>query len=200
MWFSKEGREGICRICGKRDVKVSITLGVCLSCIRNNPEEALAISKKVHEDVRKDFDLPGKPPRDKGGIACKVCANECMIGLNTKGYCGLRKNVNGKMESLEGVITMYYDPLPTNCCASWFCPGSKERGYNLAVFPYGCSFDCLFCQNWEHKYISESNKIKVEDLIEASRKANCICYFGGTPEPQLPFLLKATKRLSLIHI
>jgi hypothetical protein len=43
------------------------------------------------------------------------------------------------------------DPLPTNCCSAWFCTGSHEPGYNLGVFFYGCSFDCLFCQNWTHR-------------------------------------------------
>ena len=193
--FDKKGKEGACKLCGKTDTKISKVLGVCLSCIRRKPEEAIEIAKEVHRKVREEFNLPGEPPRTEGGFRCNVCANECQIGLNEMGYCGLRRNVNGKLESLEGIITMYYDPLPTNCCASWFCSGSKKRGYNLAVFPYGCSFNCLFCQNWEHKYINPRNKLTLKDLVEASGKATCICYFGGTPEPQLPFLLKATKEI-----
>ena len=89
----------------------------------------------------------------------------------------------------------YYDPLPTNCCASWFCPGGKERGLSLAVFPFGCTFDCVFCQNWEHKNIGRGDCIGIEQLVREARDASCICYFGGTPEPQLPFLLRATKKI-----
>ena len=195
MIRSERSRIAKCRICGKISREVSEVLGVCLSCIRNKPEESLEISKKVHMKVRREFGLPEQPPRSNGGIECKICSNNCKIGNGETGYCGLRRNIGGRLETLEGVITAYYDSLPTNCCASWFCPGSKEIGYNLAVFPYGCSFNCLFCQNWEHKLIDSKKRIEVEDLVEMSRKAYCVCYFGGTPEPQLPFLLEASKRI-----
>lgn len=193
--FRREGRIAECKICGKKNELISSVLGLCLSCIRDKPDESLKIAEKVHESVRREFNLPPHPPKATNGIKCTICANACSIGEGEKGYCGLRKNVDGKLEVAEGIITMYYDSLPTNCCASWFCPGSNEKGYNLAVFPYGCSFNCLFCQNWEHKYISSGYKIEKNDLVEASRKANCICYFGGSPEPQLPFILDATERI-----
>jgi len=35
----------------------------------------------------------------------------------------------------------------------------------------------------------------MEELIREAERASCICYFGGTPEPQLPFLIKATKKI-----
>ncbi|MFZ2071457.1 MAG: hypothetical protein WAV32_07685 [Halobacteriota archaeon] len=42
--------------------------------------------------------------------------------------------------------------LPTNCCAAWFCPGSSHYGkVNIAVFFYGCNFNCIFCLNASHK-------------------------------------------------
>jgi pyruvate formate lyase activating enzyme len=31
--------------------------------------------------------------------------------------------------------------------------------------------------------------------MKEAKGARCICYFGGTPEPQLPFLLRATKEI-----
>lgn len=194
MLLGRKGRKAKCKLCGKESEEVSSILGVCLSCIRNKPE-AVEIAKEAHKKIREDFGLPPEPPRSADGISCKICANECKMGNGEKGYCSLRKNTNGKMEVKEGLLHTYYDPLPTNCCASWFCSGSREKGYNLAVFPFACSFNCVFCQNWEHKNIEMANHIEIDTLVKEAEKALCICYFGGTPEPQLPFLLKATKKI-----
>ncbi|UCF13753.1 MAG: radical SAM protein [Thermoplasmatales archaeon] len=195
MLLEIKGRKGKCRICNKESEFISDTLKVCLSCIRKKPEETKKITKNVHKKIREEFNLPGKPPKDKKGLQCKICVNECKIGKGKQGYCGLRRNINGKLETKEGILHTYYDPLPTNCCASWFCPGSKERGLSLAVFPFGCTFNCIFCQNWSHKYIERGDHIPIEQLLREAKDARCICYFGGTPEPQLPFLLKATKKI-----
>ena len=181
-----------CRLCGKESIEISSVLKVCLACIRNKPEEAMEIAKEAHRKIRKEYGLPADPPRNDG-IHCKICANECRIGEGEKGYCGLRENINGKMVVKQGLLHTYYDTLPTNCCASWFC-GAKE-GYNLAVFPFACSFNCIFCQNYQHKNLEMADIIGVNTLVKQAEKANCICYFGGTPEPQLPFLLKVTKAI-----
>jgi pyruvate formate lyase activating enzyme len=92
---------------------------------------------------------------------------------------------------------IYLDPLPTNCCAAWFCRGSKEKGYNLAVFFYGCSFDCLFCQNHSHKLLDKAPLLTEEKIIQAALlpEVRCVCFFGGSPEPQLPFALRVSRRI-----
>ncbi|HEC80873.1 MAG TPA: radical SAM protein [Thermoplasmatales archaeon] len=190
------GEKVKCSICGREDREISSTLGVCLSCIRDTPEEAAVRAREAHKRVRERFHFPTEPPSDVDGVQCLVCANECRIGEGKLGYCGLRRNKNGKLlQPTEGFLHVYYDPLPTNCCASWFCPGSKEGGYNLAVFPFGCSFNCVFCQNHEHKLLQQADCFDENSLASLAEKASCVCYFGGTPEPQLPFLLKATRRI-----
>ena len=90
--------------------------------------------------------------------------NNCKIPSGEKSFCGLRKNEEGRLKgasSLKGYLSWYYDNLPTNCVADWVCAGGTgsayphfsytpgpEYGYkNLAIFYYGCSFNCLFCQN-----------------------------------------------------
>ena len=192
--IDKKGRKEKCILCNRVSEEISSLLRVCLSCIRNKPDEAIELAIGAHKSVREDFGLPSIPPRDENGIRCKICFNECIIGNGKSGYCGVRKNLNGKIVAGEGVVYTYYDPLPTNCCASWFCKGSKEFGYNLAVFSLGCSFNCIFCQNWEHK-IMGGETIDEKNLVEKAKHANCICYFGGTPEPQLPFFLKVNKKI-----
>jgi len=140
----------------------------------------------------------------------------CIIGNGDKGFCGLRTNVDGHLESMsdpsKGVLHAYRDPHVTNCCSAWFCPAGTGTGYpkyaykpsaesghaNYAVFLYGCNFDCLFCQNASHKNIDSGKAISLEDFVDAIRNGrdySCICYFGGSPEPQLPFVINASKRV-----
>ncbi|MDK2383868.1 MAG: radical SAM protein, partial [Candidatus Korarchaeota archaeon] len=156
-------------------------------------------------------------PPSQGRITCNLCSASCRLadGSSTS-YCGLRRLEKDRLVSLStptrGLLSYYLDPHVTNCCNSWFCPGGTGLGYpryavrrgpeygfyNLALFLYGCSFDCLFCQNWEHKLLGQARTIQASDLVEVTlrnRAITCWCWFGGSPEPQLPFVLHASRRI-----
>jgi len=161
------------------------------------------------------FDLPARPPNSPEGISCGMCANNCRIEVNEKGFCGLVYNVEGRLVRLggvpeRGVLEWYYDPLPTNCVAWWFCPGCTGAGYpkyaykpgaetgyaNLAVFYGACSLDCLFCQNWHYRALSQrlSPILSAESLAEkADAHVSCICFFGGDPSVQMPHAIKTSE-------
>jgi pyruvate formate lyase activating enzyme len=106
----------------------------------------------------------------------------------------------------------YLDPQVTNCCAAWFCPAGTGAGFpnyacrpgpeigyhNLALFFYGCNFNCLFCQNASHKQIDEASRCDAETLVEmtlVNERISCWCFFGGSPEPQLPFAVSASRTM-----
>ena len=192
-----------CKICKKEKTFLSKALKICLDCIREKPKQSFPFIKKAHTKAREKYNLPVFPPKTMGGIKCNICANECQMGKGKISFCGLRKNKEGKLESKVnenfGLLYSYFDPLPTNCCASWFCSGSIEgRGRNnLAIFFYGCSFDCLFCQNYSHKLIKEAPRVFVEDLLEKALDPSvyCLCFFGGSPEPQLPFAINFSEKI-----
>ncbi len=194
---------------------ISNKLGVCLKCIRENEDAALGVTFQVHAKSRSKFGLPITPPTDHEGINCGLCMNNCCIPMDAKGFCGLVHNINGKLSRLggtqeRGILQWYYDPLPTNCVAEWFCPGCTGAGYpehayttkaelgysNLAVFYGACSFDCLYCQNWHYRKLSSELK-PVMSAVELARKANdqvsCICYFGGDPSPQMPHAIRVSE-------
>jgi pyruvate formate lyase activating enzyme len=113
----------------------------------------------------------------------------------------VRENQGGRIRPVAAgraaLAHVYLDPLPTNCCAAWFCQGSKERGCNLAVFFFGCSFDCLFCQNHSHKMLDRAPRLTEEEIIAAALHPDvrCVCYFGGSPEPHLPFGLRISRKI-----
>jgi len=207
---------GKCKICGNSGRSVTVGLGVCLRCIRERPEDALRVTEIAHIRARESYGLPGFPPKSGGGVPCGVCWNDCRIGPSEVGFCGLVSNVEGRLvrhggTASSGVLEWYYDPLPTNCVAWWFCPGctgvgypkyswsasGPERGHsNLAVFYGACSYDCLFCQNYHFRLLSAKKEptVTAESLASrASGNVSCICYFGGDPSPQMPHAIRTSE-------
>lgn len=212
---------GTCKICGKSSPTISGLLGVCASCLRSFPEYGLKYSAQLHEYDRKRFGLPLNPPRGEVGAKCNICVNECVMRLGERGFCGIWTNSDGVLKNIfgsnQGVLHYYYDPIPTNCVATPVCPAATGSGYpkyavhpqveagyyNLAVFFAGCSLNCLYCQNWEHKEmlarsIISWRNIKSADELKTKaldRRVTCVCYFGGDPGPQIVYALKLTREI-----
>ena len=159
--------------------------------------------------------MPPKPPHNANGISCAMCANDCRIGMGEKGFCGLVYNIDNKLVRMggtpdKGILEWYYDPLPTNCVAWWFCSGCTGAGYpkyaykptaetgyvNLAVFYGACSYDCLYCQNWQYRTLASSFQpsMTAQSLAQkADEHVSCICYFGGDPSTQMPHAIKTSQ-------
>ena len=209
-----KARETECIVCGEKSKLNADCLRICVDCLRERPKEALPYIREAHARIRVRFGLPPHPPKSPYGVPCNVCANECRLEKGETSYCGLKRNVDGRLESLTrpqiGMLHSYLDSQVTNCCAAWFCPAGTSAGYprytyrpgpeygyyNLAIFFYGCNFDCLFCQNASHKNVLAGKAVTVEDLVNRTKRnssISCWCFFGGSPEPQLPFAIKASK-------
>lgn len=194
-----------CRLCLKRSEHISNNIGVCLSCIRTRPSDALKLFEEIHKRSRIPYDLPEKPPRAKVGEACGICVNRCRVPEGECGYCGLKRRKPKEISPEKGKFLCYHDPLPTNCVAGCFCPGGTGAGYprysnrpgpekgfdNLAVYFQACNFNCLFCQNWEFRQFAGAppTRSRQELLSHIDDRTSCISFFGGDPTPQLPFAL-----------
>ncbi|MBC7217345.1 MAG: radical SAM protein [Candidatus Caldatribacterium sp.] len=192
----EEPREGCCRICGVKSFLVADTLGLCRRCIVENFSQALPHIEKVHAKIRKSFGLPY--PAHGGSPLCSICVHAC--GGETISFCGLLEGGRRWAGTAEkGLLEWYYDDLPTNCVATPFCPERKHFGYqNLAVFYAGCSFNCLFCQNWHfHTLLAERKPlVSVEELLKAVHpRVACVCFFGGDPGPQVAHALAFARRV-----
>lgn len=203
-----------CILCGKESELISSNLGFCVDCIRSRFTDTKIAIEKIHALTRDNFNLPASPPSDPSGVRCHICVNECQIGEGRRGFCGLRSNRDKRLvhiagTSRRGIVSPYYDNLPTNCVADWVCPAGSRSGYpqfsysrgpeygykNLAVFYGACSMDCLFCQNWQYRsQISRGRRMSAEELADwVDERTACVCYFGGDPTPQLPHAIKASK-------
>ncbi len=82
---------------------------------------------------------------DGESIVCDLCPRGCRIGLDKRGFCFVRKNVDGQLVSTTyGRSTGFcVDPIekkPLN----QFYPGTSVLSFGTA----GCNLACKFCQNW----------------------------------------------------
>ena len=168
LWIIKK----ICKICGRKRL-ISDIIGICLECIKkgNIPEEI----SKIHSI-----------PKEDKGKKCQICVNQCSIE-NNLGRCQV------DFSKKRAYLQWYYDPLPTNCVASWICGANKYGYYNLAVFYESCSFNCLFCQNW-HFRERKGEFLSPEELAEkVNNRTFCVCFFGGDPTPYIWHSIKTAK-------
>ncbi|PNV79622.1 MAG: radical SAM protein [Dictyoglomus turgidum] len=190
-------KEGKCKVCGKESILISSFLGVCRDCILNRFDEALPIIESAHKRARTYFDL--SYPAYSQKPYCDICIHKCALD-SEKSFCGLVENsIRWAGSSEKGLLEWYYDPLPTNCVATFICPEKEHYGYkNLAIFYASCNFNCLFCQNWHfHDYLKRRSPIySVEDLIgKIDDKTSCICFFGGDPTTQIAHALALAKKV-----
>lgn len=117
---------GRCKICNKSSILISSFLGVCRDCILNEFEKALPIIENAHKKARAYFNLPY--PSITSEPSCEFCTHRCYLLLD-KSFCGLiekGKRLLGTPE--KGLLEWYYDPLPTNCVASFICPEREHLG------------------------------------------------------------------------
>jgi pyruvate formate lyase activating enzyme len=195
----------VCDVCHRTSPYISSAIGICGECLLKHFHKARSNLRVVHADSRAEFNLPAQPPRASKGIRCNICCNECVIGENEYGYCGLRTVKGNKLVHLAGIpargfLHWYRDPVPTNCVADWVCGGEQHRGcHNLAVFYASCTMNCLFCQNWHFRQMSPAKMklIGAKSLAsEANSRTFCVCYFGGDPASQMPHALAVSRYLS----
>ncbi|MEO0090204.1 MAG: radical SAM protein [candidate division WOR-3 bacterium] len=186
---------GKCKLCNKESIIISQKIGYCVNCLRKNFEEIKEVIKEIHKNLRESFSLPEEVPNFEEGRKCGQCVNDCKILENSYGYCGLIKNERGiKRNEDFGYLDYYYDPLPTNCVASFACNAPKGY-YNLAVFFRHCTFNCLYCQNWHFK-LAPKNRYSISEMLEKiNSRVFCVCYFGGDPTPNIYYIINLSEKI-----
>jgi len=82
--------------------------------------------------------------RSKGRIQCVLCPRQCVLKDGERGFCFVRRNVNGALRTFNGVFSsIAVDPIEKKPLYHFF-PGSKT----LSLGTIGCNLGCVFCQNW----------------------------------------------------
>ena len=104
----------------------------------------------------KEAILYEKLPNDK--VRCTACARYCEIGKEQIGLCGIRGNVDGKLDLFVygKVIAGHIDPIEKKP-AVHYMPGSKI----FSIATTGCNWLCKYCQNYD---ISQRRKVEGTDM------------------------------------
>lgn len=88
-------------------------------------------------------------------LRCLLCPRECVIPSGKRGFCRVRRNLNGALHSLSygRPVAMHIDPIEKKPLFH-FLPGTSAFSIACA----GCNLTCQFCQNWE---ISQADPEKI---------------------------------------
>ena len=104
---------------------------------------------------------------DQKKVHCYLCPHNCHIQSEGRGVCGVRKNIDGVLYSLNfGLVSsIAVDPIEKKPLHR-FHPGS----YILSVGSVGCNFKCPFCQNYGIAQVKPEEVnlqyVTSEDIIE----------------------------------
>jgi pyruvate formate lyase activating enzyme len=91
-------------------------------------------------------------------VRCTACARYCELKKDQVGLCGIRGNVDGKLDLFVygKVIAGHVDPIEKKPVIHYY-PGSKI--YSIATT--GCNWLCKYCQNSD---ISQRRKVEGIDM------------------------------------
>ena len=120
-------------------------------------------------------------------VSCYLCPHRCVIADGKLGYCGVRKNIDGKLYS------MIYGRVSSACADAiekkplyHFYPGSNT----FSVGTLGCNMRCSHCQNWQIAHsgliipLETRPYISPEELVNLSLKINAKGFRGLTMNRQ----------------
>ncbi|HHT79399.1 MAG TPA: AmmeMemoRadiSam system radical SAM enzyme [Actinobacteria bacterium] len=122
--------------------------------------------------------------------SCYLCSHMCTIAHNAFGKCNVRKNIGGKLFSLNygQLITENIDPIEKKPLFH-FLPGSMS--YSIACA--GCNFKCFFCQNYQISQIAEGEAenrgvyYNPDDIVKKALRYDCKSISYTYTEPTVFF-------------
>ncbi|MEM7826597.1 MAG: AmmeMemoRadiSam system radical SAM enzyme [Candidatus Aenigmatarchaeota archaeon] len=141
--------------------------------------------------------------KDKN-VQCILCPRKCIIPENLTGYCGVRKNVNGKLHSLVygKLCAINIDPIEKKPLFM-FAPGTQC----LSIATVGCNLGCKFCQNWEISHPPEKEvfgeNVTPERVVDMGKELPGIAYTYTEPTIMFEFaydVMKLAKKSGLYNV
>jgi pyruvate formate lyase activating enzyme len=128
-----------------------------------------------------------EPLADKK-VHCFLCNWNCHIDDGKLGHCRVRKNIDGRLFSLnyDKVCSANPDPVEKKPLFH-FQPGSRT----FSIAAPGCNFQCEFCQNWQISQVAldepdlEGQAIDPKELVDAAMKTGCSSMAYTYTEPTI---------------
>ena len=134
-----------------------------------------------------------------GKVECLLCAHRCTLKEGQSGVCRVRKNIKGRLYSLnyDRVAAIHSDPIEKKPLYH-FLPASTS--YSIAAM--GCNFNCAFCQNHSLSMVEDEagilgERISPEDIVSAALRTGSQSIAYTYSEPTIYFeLMIETARLA----
>lgn len=130
--------------------------------------------------------------RQEGGrVRCCLCSHRCRISDGRFGFCGVRRNREGKLYThvYGEVVAANVDPVEKKPLYH-FLPGTAT----FSIATVGCNFRCGFCQNWT---ISQAplggeetiggTPLSPEEIVDNARDRGCGSISYTYTEPTIFF-------------
>ena len=107
-----------------------------------------AVFQPGNPSARRDSPVQARfwQPAPDGRVRCTLCPRGCTLRESQHGYCGVRLNRGGALQTLvySRVWAANVDPIEKKPFFH-FLPGTTA--YSIATV--GCNVRCRFCQNWD---------------------------------------------------
>ncbi len=135
-------------------------------------------------------------PLEGGKVRCRLCPLNCIINEGYRGSCRVRKNIGGKLYTLNygKVSSIASDPVEKKPLFH-FWPGSCA----FSISTVGCNMHCKHCQNWEISQADESfpylQDATPESIVRLAKRYGCesIAYTYNEPVIWYEFVLETAK-------
>lgn len=132
-------------------------------------------------------------PLDGGRVRCRLCPLNCIINDGHRGSCKVRKNVGGRLYTLNygRVSSMALDPIEKKPLFHFY-PGSCA----FSIGTFGCNMHCKHCQNWEISQADESfpyqRSVSPREIVKLAEGYSCesIAYTYNEPTVWYEFVLE----------
>lgn len=129
-------------------------------------------------------------------VQCKLCPNLCKIKPQKLGTCKVRKNIEGKLYTLNYAkpVAVQIDPIEKKPLFH-FLPGNKV----LSIGTAGCNMSCQHCQNWHMSQAKagqcKEDKLSPKKIIQIALDNECkiIAYTYNEPTIFFEYMLDCAK-------
>lgn len=134
-------------------------------------------------------------PQKKDTVKCRLCPHNCIIKNGLTGICGARKNIDGKLFTLNYAkpVSIAIDPIEKKPLFH-FLPGSSVLSFGT----YGCNLSCANCQNYDITMVRDrqpKREIPPEKIVEMALANKCqgIAYTYNEPTIYYEYILDCAK-------
>ncbi|MBE6082083.1 MULTISPECIES: AmmeMemoRadiSam system radical SAM enzyme [Tissierellales] len=136
---------------------------------------------------------------NNGRVKCFLCPHRCTIKDGYSGICGVRKNKNGILNTINyGKISSYaYDPIEKKPLRNFY---PNTRIFSIGSF--GCNLKCRFCQNWQiSQQLPPTIEIPDKDILAlAGENSIGIAYTYNEPTIWYEYVFHIAKKIREIGL